>query len=152
MAEVAVHQRGLLFQLLLGNGCQEFVADGVEAVLTLVLGLCGLCQCQALVVACLVHGLLQSLVLGVVRIVALDVECAELLHELLLHAAVLLYLFVGELDGLEHVVLADLVHLTLYHHNVLFSGGNHQVEVAVRHIAEGGVDLEFPVDSAHANL
>ena len=85
------------------------------------------------------------------RIVALGLV-AELGDELLLHAAVALDLFVGELDGLEHVVLADLVHLTLDHHDVLLGGGDHQFEIAVGHLGEAGVNDEFAIDAGHADF
>ena len=152
VTEVAVHQGLLLFEFFFWNCSQEFVADGVEAVFALVFGLGALGQGVALVVASLVHGLAQGLILYVVRIVALNVECAELFHKLFLHAAVFLYLFVGKLDGLEHIGLADLVHFALYHHNILFGGCNHQVQVAVCHIGETGVDLELAVHAAYADL
>ena len=149
---VALHERGLLLEFLLGNRGKEFLLDGLEAFLTLLLGLGGLGKGVALVIAEVVHGLLQLLVLEVVRIVALVHVRAELVHELLLHAAVLLDLLVGELDGLEHVVLGHLVHLALDHHDVLLGGGDHQFEVGVLHLGEVRVDDEFTANAAHAHL
>ena len=151
VTEVAVHQGLLLLEFFLGDGGQELVADGVETILTLVLGLCALGQLQAFVVASLVNSLAQILVLYIVRVIPLDVV-AKLCDELFLHAAVLLYLFVGKLDGLEHIVLADLVHFALYHHDILFCGCNHQLQVAVLHLAEGRVDPELAVNACHADL
>ena len=95
--------------------------------------------------------LAEILVILVVRIVSLDVG-SEFFHKLFLNAAVLLYLFVGELYGFEHVVLRNFLHFTLYHHYVLFSCGNHKVDVGLVHLAEVGVDDELAVYTADANL
>ena len=149
---VPLHERGLLLELLLGYGCEELLLDGLEALLALLLGLGGLGEGVALVVAEVVNGLLELLILDVVGIVALVHVGSELVHELLLHAAVPLYLLVGELDGLEHVVLADLLHLALDHHDVLLGGGDHEVEIRIVHLGEVGVDHELTVDAAHADL
>ena len=48
---IALHDRGLLLEFLLGNGCKEFFFDGLEAGFTLLLGLCSLCELIATVVA-----------------------------------------------------------------------------------------------------
>ena len=61
-----------LFLCLVGRfreSCDELVKDGLEAVLTLVLRLCRLCKSVALVIAEILYGSLESLVLDVVRIV-----------------------------------------------------------------------------------
>ena len=115
------------------------------------LGLRGLGEGVALVIAEGLDGLAELLVLHVVGVVALDLA-AELGDELLLDAAVALDLLVGELDGLEHVVLADLVHLTFDHHDVLLGTGDHQLEVAVGHLGETGVDDELTLHAGHAHL
>ena len=86
------------------------------------------------------------------RIVALVDIGAELVHKFLLYTAVSLDLLVGELDGLEHIVLADLIHLTLNHHDVLLGGSDHKFEVGVLHLGEARVDYELTVHPAHAHL
>ena len=149
---VSLYERGLLLELLLGYGGEELLLYGLEAGLPLLLGLRRLGEGIALVVAEVVHGLPELLVLHVVGIVTLVDVGAELVHELLLHAAVPLDLLVGELDCLEHGVLADLVHLALYHHDVLLGGRDHEVEVGVLHLREVRVDHELAVYPAHAYL
>ena len=98
------------------------------------------------------NGLLELLILHIVRIVTLVDVGTEFLHELFLHAAMLLYLLMGKLDGFEHIVLAHLVHLALHHHDVLLSGGHHKFEVGILHLREGRVDHELAVDTADADL
>ncbi len=149
---VAVHHGGLRLLVLLGQGSEELGLDGLEAVLALVLGSGALGELVALVVAELMDSRAKGLVLLVVRVVALVHVGAELVHELLLHAAVLLDLLVGELDGLEHVVLGHLVHLTLDHHDVLLGGGDHEVQVGALVVLETGVDHELAVDAGDADL
>ena len=116
------------------------------------LGRGALRQLVALVIAELADGGAKGFVLLVVRVVALVHVGAELVHELLLHAAVLLDLLVGELDGLEHVVLGHLVHLTFDHHDVLLGGGDHQVEVGAGAVGETGIDHELAVDAGDTDL
>ena len=93
----------------------------------------------------------EVLILLIVRIIPLDI-IAKFPDELLLHAAVLLYLLVGKLDGLEHIVLADLLHFTLNHHDVLLGSGDHKLYVAPLHILEARVDHELTVNAANADL
>ena len=148
---VPVDERLLLFEFLLRNGGAELGLDGLEAVLTLMLRLCGLCKGIALVIAEFIDCLPEVLVLRVVRVIPLHLV-AELPDELLLDTAVLLDFLVGELDGLEHIVLADLFHLTLDHHYVLLGSGDHKFDVALFHLGESRVDYELAVDTAYANL
>ena len=58
----------------------------------------------------------------------------------------------GELDGLEHIVLADLFHLALDHHDILLCCSDHEFEVSLLHLGESGVDHELAVDAADADL
>ena len=95
---------------------------------------------------------LELLVLHVVRIVALVDIGSELVHKLLLYTTVSLYFLVGELDGLEHIVLAYLIHLSLNHHNVLLGCSDHEFEVGVLHLGEARVDYKLTVYPAHAHL
>ena len=149
---VALHDRGLLLEFLFGNRGQEVVLDGVERISALLLGQGGFCGLVAAGVAGFVDSFLELFVLDVVRIVALVHVGAEFVHQFLLHAAVLLDFFVGELDGLEHVVLGDFLHFTFDHHDVLFGGGDHQFEVGTFHFLEGRVDDELAVDAADAHF
>ncbi len=133
---ISLDERGLLFELLLRNRGEELLLDGLETGFALFLRLGGLGESVALVVAEVVNRLAELLILEVVRIIALVDIGSELFHELFLDAAVLLDLLVSELDGFEHVVLADLVHLALDHHDVLLGGGDHEFKVGVLHLGE----------------
>ena len=95
--------------------------------------------------------LAQILVLLVVRIFSLDL-LAALCVELYLNAALPLDFLVGKLDGAEHHVLGNLVHLALDHHDVLLGGCDHKFEVSLLHLGEVRVDLVFAVDSCHPDL
>ena len=149
---VAVDHCGLELLILFGKGCEELVLDGGESVFALMLGLGGLSEGVALVVAEFADGLAEVFVLLVVGIVAFCAVGAELGHELLLDAAVLLYLFVGEFDGLEHVLLADFLHFAFDHHDVFLGCGDHQFEVGVLVLAEGRVDDPLAVDPCDADF
>ena len=97
-------------------------------------------------------GLAEVFILLVVRIITLCAVGAEFMHEFLLDAAVLLYLFVCELDCLEHVVLADFLEFAFHHHDVFLSSGNHEVDVGLCHFREVGVDAPLSVDTGYAHL
>ena len=86
------------------------------------------------------------------RIVALVYVGSELVHKLLLNAAVTLDFLVGKLDGLEHNALAHFLHLALNHHNVLLGSGNHKFKIGFLHLGECRVDDELASDTAYANL
>ncbi len=149
---IALHERGLFLEFLFRDRSEEVSLDGFKCVGTLVLRQGGLRGLVAAAVACFVDSLLEVFVLYVVRIVALVHVGAELVHHLFLHAAVALDLFVGELDGFEHVVLGNFLHLTLDHHDVLFGCGDHQFEVGALHGLEAGVDDELSVDAADTHF
>ena len=149
---VALDDGSLLLEFLFGNRCEEFFLDGLEACLALLLGFGGLGKLVALVVAGLLHCGLESLVLNIVRIVALGAVGAEFVHEFLLHAAMLLDFFVGDLDSLEHVCLGHFLHLAFHHHDIFFGSGYHEFNVGICHLAEVRVDYPLPVDAAHADL
>ncbi len=149
---VALHERGLLLEFLFRDGGQEIGLDGFESVGALVLGQRSLGGLVAAGVAGFVDRFLELFVLDVVRIVALVHIGAQFVHQFLLHAAVFLDFFVGELDGLEHVVLGDFLHFTLDHHDVLLGGGDHQFEVGALRILEAGVDDELAVNAGHADF
>ena len=101
-------------------------------------------------VALLVDLLAQLLVVDLVAVFALHV-LAEFLGEFLLQAAHGLDGFVGYLQGLEQILLADLLHLAFHHHDVLFGGTDHDVHVGVLHLLEGGIYdvLAIQTDDAH---
>ena len=153
VTEISVDHHLLGILLLFGQTkrLDALLLDGLESVLSLVLRPRGLGESVALVVGEIVDLLLEILVLLVVRIVSLDI-LAELLVELFLDAAVLLDLLVGELDGLRHNILGNLLHLTLDHHDVLLGGGDHKLKVGLFHLAEVRVDLELSVDPCHTYL
>ena len=150
--EILVDQRGLLDELLLGvvrGG--ELLLEGVEQILTLVLhraaGGDGVC----LVVKLADDRLAQLLVVHLVAVGALDV-LAELLRKFDLYGAVLLDLLVGELDGPEHDLLRNLLHLTLDHQDVVDRTADHDVQVALGHLREIGVDGVLAVAADDADL
>ena len=86
------------------------------------------------------------------RIVTLVHVSSKVMHKLLLHLTLSLDLLVGKLDGLKHIVLADLVHLALDHHDILLGGGNHELKVGIFHLRETRVDYKFTVNPAYTYL
>ena len=142
----------LLLGLRLGDGGHELLVNGIETIFTLVLGLGALGKGVALGIAEVIYLLLEVFVLLVVRIVALHFIGAELGHKFLLHTAVLLYLFVGELDSLEHIVLGDLLHFAFHHHYVLLGCSDHKLKVCTLGLGESGVDYKLTVDTGHAHF
>ena len=61
-----------------------------------------------------------------------------------------LYVAVGEQDGLQHFVLAQLVRARFNHHNRVLSAGNGQMQLALFALLTVRVDYILPVDIANA--
>ena len=97
------------------------------------------------------NGLAKVFILLVMRIVTLN-SLTTLCVKFFLNAAVTLNLFVCEFDSLKHYVLCNFLHLTLYHHDVLFGSGNHEFKVCLLCLRECRVDNELTVDAGNANL
>ena len=149
--EVLVDEGGLLDELLLRIARCELGLQGVEGILALVLHRAAGGDGVGLVVELADDGLAQLLVVDLVAVGALDI-LAQLLRELNLYGAVLLDFLVRELDGAEHHLLGDLLHLTLDHEDVVNRTADHDVEVGLGHLREGGVDDVLAADAGHAHL
>ena len=102
-------------------------------------------------VALLVHLLAQGLVVHLVVVLALHV-LAQFLREFGLQFAHRLDGVHGGLQGSQQVLLADLLHLTFHHHDVLGRGTDHDVHVGLLHLLEGGINHILAVDTGHAHL
>ena len=150
VVEILVDQRGLLDELLLRITRGELGLQGVEEVLALVLHRAARGDGVGLVVELLDDRLTEFLVVDLVAVGAFYI-LAELLREFDLYGALLLDLLVGELDGAEHDLLGNLLHLTLDHEDVVDRTADHDVEVALGHLREVGVDgvLAVLADDAH---
>ena len=129
----------------------EILADSLEGLSTgmLLQGLLGHVV-GGFVAGCLDLGA-EFFVVDLVAVLAFHV-LAQFLAEFLLQAAHGLDGLVGCLEGCEQVGLLYLLHLALYHHDVLLGGTYHEVHVSLLQLAEGGVDDELTVDAGHANL
>ena len=149
--EVTFDEGQLLGELLLGITGAELGLYLFEFLGTLVFARCARSHRVDLVVGLPDDELTQLLVAGLVAVGPLHI-LAQLLHELDLHGALFLDLLVGELDGLQHVGLAHLVHLALDHENVVDRGADHDVDIRTGVIAEGRVDDELAVDTRYAHL
>ena len=155
---VAVYQCILLSQLVVG---QFGVCSGVlqlEILADLLKGL-GTCVLLKSLLGNIVGGLIagglyllaQLLVVNLVAVFALNIG-TQLLGQLLLQLAHGLDGLVGSLQSTEQILLANFLHLALYHHDILLCGTNHQVHVGLLQLCKGGVDDIFTVDTGNANL
>ena len=149
--EVLVDQRRLLGELLLRIACRELGLQRVELLLALVLHRAARGDGVCLVVELGDDRLPQLLVVGLVAVGAFHV-LAQLFRKLDLHGAVLLDLLVRELDGAEHHLLRHLLHLALDHQDVVDRTCDHDVEVALVHLREVGVDGVLAVLTHDAHL
>ena len=147
------HELDLVGEGLLGIvGVDKLLLDGGKAVLTLVLvGDALLAEVVALLVDGVVEALAQLLVVHLVAVFALH-GLAGLDGELVDHAALHLDGLVGGLEGVQHHVLADLLHLAFHHHDVVLGGGHDEVEVGALDILHRRVDDVLAVEVAHAHL
>ena len=96
-------------------------------------------------------GLTQLLIVGLVAILALNIF-AEFLHQLNLCSTMCLDSLVSILDSAEHNLLANLLHLTLNHQDIIDSTSDHNVEVYILHLRESWVNAVLSVDSCYTHL
>ena len=115
---VAGDEWSLRLELLLGVLRLVLLYDGLEGLGTGMLICTRGSYSVGLGIAGLVDVLAELLVVLLVAVGTLD-ELAHSLGELQLCSALLLDSLVGELDGLEHLALLHLLHLSLDHHDVV---------------------------------
>ena len=153
VTEVTVDHHLLGLEVFLGEseGLDAFFLDRLESGFPLMLWLRRLGESVALCICRFVDLVLDIFVFLVVRIFSLDI-LAQFLVEFLLDTAMLLDLFVSELDGLEHHIFRNFLHFALYHHDVLLGSTDHQFEVGRFGLGERRIDLELSVDPGDAYL
>ena len=149
--EIFVDQRGLLHELLLRVAGRELGFEGVELILALVLHRTARGNGVSLVIELLDDRLAKLFVVDLVAVGALHV-LAQLLRKLDLYGAVLLDLLVRELDGAEHDLFRNLLHLALDHQDIVDRTSDHDVEVYLLHVRVVGVDDVLTVDAGYADL
>ena len=152
---ILVHQGSLLLQLLLREvsvcscvSLLEVSKNLVEGILTGLLVESLLHHLVSLGVKLLVDLLAQVLVVHLVAVLTLHVG-AELLHQFCLQLTHRTDSLLGSLQGSEQILLRNLLHLALNHHDVLGRSSNHQVHVSLLHLLEGRVDYVFSIDACH---
>ena len=148
---ISVDHHGLVLSLFLGNGLHELLFQSIESVLTLMLCKTALGYGVAFVVAVVADGLAEILVILLVA-VSLLLHLPGLHHHLLLHAALLLDGLVSKLDGIEHLLLAHLLHLALDHHDILLGSGDYEFHVGLVHNIKRGIDHKLSVDTGNPHL
>ena len=151
VVEVFVDQRSLLHELLLRVAGGELGFERIERIFAFVLHRAARGDGVGFVVEFADDRLPQLLVVDLVAVGALHV-LAQLLRELDLYGAVLLDLLVRELDGAEHHLFRDLFHFAFDHQDVVDRTADHDVEVGLFHLREGGVDDIPTADARHAHL
>ena len=77
---------------------------------------------------------------------------AYCLHEFLLDETVNLDSLVSCLESAKQILLAHLIHLTFYHHDVVVGSTDHKVHVSLFHLLESRVDDIFAIDANNTNL
>ena len=151
VVEIFVDQRRLLDQLFFRIAGCELGFERVELVFALVLHRAARGDGVGLVVKLSDDRLTQFFVVDLVAVGAFHV-LAQLLRQLDLYGAVLLDLLVRELDGAEHHLFRNLLHLALDHQDVVDRTADHDVQVAFGHLRIGGVDGVFAVAAYDADL
>ncbi len=84
------------------------------------------------------------------RIVGDRLRFPERLDERVLPLAQFLDCFMADFEGLEHGFFRNLLHLALDHHDRVGLAGDDQVDLALRHLLERGVDDKLAVDEPNA--
>ncbi len=156
---VAVDKRILLFEFVFGKSAVcgsicfleilAYLREGIFACMLVAVAFERNLIC--LVVAFLAHLLAKFFIVGFVAVLALHVG-SELLRELHLHAAHGLDCLVCGLECTNKVLLRNFIHFAFHHHDVVFGGSNHKVDVGVFHLLVCGVDNIFSVNAGNANF
>ena len=58
----------------------------------------------------------------------------------------------SSLEGTQQILLADLLHLTFHHHDVLGRGTDHDVHVGLLHLLKGRINHILTVDTCNADF
>ena len=155
---VAVYQGVLLFQFLgghigvcLGVSSLELLADSLESLGTGVLLKALFGDVVSLLVASLLDGLAQLVVVHLMAVFALHV-LAKFLAQLLLEAAHGLDGLMSALQGSQQVGFLYFLHLALHHHDVLLGSTDHEVHVGILELLESGVDDKLAANACHAHF
>ena len=99
-----------------------------------------------------IHTLTDGLVVGLVAVFAFRVGGGHLCGEIQLRLALHLDGLFREIEGGDHVVFGNLIHLAFHHHDVVHGGGHDHVDVGAFHVLDGGVHHELSIHAAHAHL
>ena len=152
VAVVAFHHDLFLFALLFGDSLHEVGQNLVEGLVAGLLAHERLGYGIHFVVGFLLDALANLLVVGLVAVLAFREGGGHLGGQLDLSLALYLDGVLGEVEGGNHVVLGNLLHLTFHHHDVLHGGGDNHVDVGFLHVLHGRVDDELAVHTAYAHL
>ena len=132
----------------LGEVCLDLLV-GLLAVLLVVVA--ALCLGIAGIVGLLAYLFAQLFVVDLIVVLALHVRTAGL-RKFFLHLAHRFDGLVRCLQSADEVLFGNLVHLTLYHHDVVLGGTDHEVHVCLLHLLEGRIDDVFAVDTGYADF
>ena len=155
---VTVYQSVLLCQFVIAQFgvCSsilqlEVLADLLKSLGTRMLLQCLLGNVVSGLVASGLHQLAQFLVVNLMAVLTLHVG-TKFLGQFLLQLAHGLDSLMGSLQGAKQILLANLLHLALNHHDILLGSTYHQVHISLLQLCKGGVDNVFSVDTCHTNL
>ena len=147
------HELDVLGEGLFGIvGVDEFLLDGSETILThMFVGYALLGKVVAFLIDSVVEAGTQLFVVDLVAVFAFDgLACLD--GQLGNGAALDLDGLVGGLQGTQHHLFRNLLHLAFHHHDVVFGGGDNQVEVGIVNLVHGSVDDIFSVQVADAHF
>ena len=117
----------------------------------MLVGCAGASDGVGLVITLVVHILAELFVVDLMAVDTLGLF-ACLFHQLDLCHTVLLDLGVSHFECLEKFCFRHFVHLTLHHHNIVVCSTDHQFDVSLFDLLEGGVDHPFPSYACHSHL
>ena len=155
---VTVYQSILLCQLVitqlavsLGILQLEILAYSLESLETRMLLQSLLRNVVSLLVASSLYSLAQLLVINLMTVFALYIS-TQLPGQLLLQLTHRLDGSMSTLQSLQQITLLNLLHLTLYHHDILLGSTDHQVHIRLLQLSIGRIDYELAVYTSDTNL
>ncbi|MPM92095.1 hypothetical protein SDC9_139229 [bioreactor metagenome] len=148
---IAYYQRGLLFPLFLWQSSDELFPQGFECIGTFLF--CTRCfgNFITFVVAIIINCLPKLFVICLMAILTFN-TLAGLFHQLQLCLALDFYLFVGKLDGFQHLGLANFLEFSLYHHYIVQGTCHHNVNVRSLEFGKSRINNHLSIDPGNPHF
>ena len=123
----------------------------LESLLALLLGQSSLGGLICRSIKLILNLLAQLLIVNLVVVCPLHVS-TKFLGKFLLKKAHRLDGLGSSLERADKVLLGHFLHLSLYHHDVVLGGTNHDIHISLLHLLEGRINDILAIDTCYTHL